>query len=588
MEQTRIESPKEKQAAPTLCAGDIGWTDYTVRVSARVLSAMEPCGFLFRYQTSLMHYGFFLVPGGAELVRINKLERTVLVSCDLDWDCDCFHDLTVTVKGNSITAGLDGNTVLECTDTQYETGCIALCACMPSQYASVTVSAETETVKALEAAALAKKQVIAKKQAEHPRPLLWKRIDLQDFGAGRQIRFGHLTGTGEMFFVICQHQRRVFKDRYPCISCMTAVSVESGQVLWQRGSPRDAEDVIHLTTDLPFQVYDIDHDGIDEVICSWDFKLMILDGKTGRVKREIPTPENTEAPETLTGIDFNRHAFKRLNVDAISIANVSGKKRPSDILIKDRYARIWIYDDELRPLWKFSHNNTGHFPYSFDFNNDGKDEIFSCYNMIDSSGKLLWKLPIKDDHTDEILFAEGILAIVSGWEGFMLADLGGKILFRDINGHAQRISTGNFCPERPGYEICTTTFWENQGIIYLYDGKGNEIWRREQRCNGNIISPVNWDGTGTDLILLNGNTTHGGMIDGSGDRVVNFPDDGHPELCAEVLDITGDCRDEIVLWDRKSLWIYTQDGPSPLSVCAPRKYPTYNASNYRGEYNIWQ
>ena len=27
------------------------------------------------------------------------------------------------------------------------------------------------------------------------------------------------------------------------------------------------------------------------------------------------------------------------------------------------------------------------------------------------------------------------------------------------------------------------------------------------------------------------------MLDGEGDRVVVFPDDGHPDLCAEVIDL---------------------------------------------------
>lgn len=122
--------------------------------------------------------------------------------------------------------------------------------------------------------------------------------------------------------------------------------------------------------------------------------------------------------------------------------------------------------------------------------------------MIDSDGKLIRKLPIDTDHTDEIIFGaidpdhpEGILAIVSGWEGFMLVDLKGNILFRDMNDHEQKFSTGNYCHEKKEFEICTTTYWENQGIIYFYDCKGNEIWHKETLCNGNVICPV-LSGTG--------------------------------------------------------------------------------------------
>ena len=145
-----------------------------------------------------------------------------------------------------------------------------------------------------------------------------------------------------------------------------------------------------IRTDLPFQIYDINNDGVDEVIAVWDFKLRILDGRNGKILQEVPTPVLTDPPETVTGLEYGRYAFTRLNVDAIRIVNVTGKKRPSDILIKDRYSRIWIYNSSLHLLWTFSKYNTGHFPYSLDIDEDGKDEIFSCYNMIDHDGKLLW------------------------------------------------------------------------------------------------------------------------------------------------------------------------------------------------------
>jgi len=45
-------------------------------------------------------------------------------------------------------------------------------------------------------------------------------------------------------------------------------------------------------------------------------------------------------------------------------------------------------------------------------------------------------------------------------------------------------------------------------------------------------------------------------------RVVVFPDDGHPDLAAAALDLTGDPRDEVLLWDPERVWIYTQDRPS--------------------------
>ena len=76
------------------------------------------------------------------------------------------------------------------------------------------------------------------------------------------------------------------------------------------------------------------------------------------------------------------------------------------------------------------------------------------------------------------------------------------------------------------------------------------------------------------------------MIDGWGRQVVPFPDDSHPTQCVEVLDLFGDARDEIVVWDAKEMWIYTQDTPFTGSrINSPLKYPHNNASNYRGEFS---
>jgi rhamnogalacturonan endolyase len=74
----------------------------------------------------------------------------------------------------------------------------------------------------------------------------------------------------------------------------------------------------------------------------------------------------------------------------------------------------------------------------------------------------------------------------------------------------------------------------------------------------------------------------GGLIDGNFRRVVMFPNDGHPDLAYYVADVTGDARDEIILWDQERVWIYTQDRPfTGKRIYAPVRNPHYNESNYR-------
>ena len=87
--------------------------------------------------------------------------------------------------------------------------------------------------------------------------------------------------------------------------------------------------------------------------------------------------------------------------------------------------------------------------------------------------------------------------------------------------------------------------------------------------------------------MLNANIREGGMIDGQLRRVVMFPDDGHPDLAYQVLNVTGDERDEIIVWDQNSVWIYTQDRPfSGRRIYTPVRNPLYNDSNYRANVSM--
>ena len=181
---------------------------------------------------------------------------------------------------------------------------------------------------------------------------------------------------------------------------------------------------------------------------------------------------------------------------------------------------------------------------------------------------------------------EGFFACVAGSEGFFIGDTKGNIIVHDYIGHAQRISCANYDPSRPGYEIAVSTYWGHQGVIYLYDSKGNLILEMENELNGNLLTPVNWKGDGQDYFLTNADPVSGGLYNINGQLVVPFPDDGHPVLCAEAINLTGDARDELVVWDYNSMWIYTQGDEQDKNDYTPQKPPRYNASNYRGEYSF--
>ena len=596
MEQCRIEKGLPHRIFPTLQTGTVLWRDYDVEVTMRRISTKGMAGLAFCMNNSLDTLVFSLE--GRERARLawrHKEEVKVLAEAAVLSGPDSYYRLKVSVDGEQIQCFVDGVQVFSVRDARAaKGGKIGLTADCPTQFADVRVSVDRGTEHAMREQEERERQRIHRLQASYPGMKLWRKIDLRDFGASRQIRFGHLTGTEEWQIVIPQAQKRVDRDSYGHISCLTAIDL-FGNVLWQRGEPSENAPVLgKISADLPCQVYDIDGDGYDEVITAKNFEILILDGRTGEIKKSAPTPFSDEPDESLIGVPYGEYAFDRLNPDGIRICNFRGLERPGDILIKDRYCRVYALDGDLNLLWKYqSPKNTGHFPLAIDVNGDGHDELLVGYTLLDSDGKMLWTYPIEDDHTDEIVAGKfvkgsdkGYFACVSGTQGFFIGDFQGNIVARDYIGHAQRVSVGNYLPEREGFEIAVSNFWGHQGVIYFYDDHGNELWERENEMNGNILAPVNWLGNGTDFFLTNADSKRGGLMDGHGDIAVSFPDDGHPVMCCEAIDLCGDDRDELVVWDYRFLYIYTQDDGERETDYHPVKYPFYNASNYRGEYSF--
>lgn len=595
MESMRIEKNRPHRMFPTLETGKHQWKNYEVSVSLRRLSQKGMAGLAFSMNHSIDTLVFYLEGKDTAAVAYrHKEEIQVLKKTSFSHGCDQEYRLKVDCDGCTAKLYVDDQELFSVEDDLVARGGkVGITADCPSRFADFKVCVSEKTKHEIEAAELAAKEAENEEINKHPKMKLWKKIDLKNFGTSRQIRFGHLTGTDKWYVVLAQMQKRVSRDAYGFISCLTAIDLE-GNVLWQLGEPSDqTEKLGKVSADMPFQVYDIDGDGKDEVIVGWDFEIRILDGETGTIKKSAKTPLSDDEDSDLIGVPYQIYAFERINPDGIRICNFRGKEKPADILIKDRYCRIYALDENLNVMWKYkSPTNTGHCPLPIDIDGDGKDELLVGYRLLDSDGQLLWSYPISDDHTDEIVAGkwmpgndEGHFACVSGTEGFFIGDFYGNIVARDMIGHAQRVSIANYCPELEGREIVVTNFWGHQGVIFLYNCYGNQIWEMENEMNGNILAPVNWDGDGTELILTNADAQKGGLISGKGIRAVEFPDDGHPVLCCESLNLTGDERDELVVWDYHSMYIYTQDDCPKTQTYHPVQFPIYNASNYRGEFS---
>lgn len=194
MEQTRVRNPLTHGVCPVLVTGDDHWQDYTMTVTLRTLRSDEEAGILFRYQTSLMHYAFFLNGNKIQFWRVNKTERTMLAQTPFEYNGDEYYTISVVCKGNTFTGAVNGNVLLTVQDDCYTYGKVALAAYMPTQYTNVQVTTTQEEAMRIVERQDAEQARLAEKRSHYPRPKLHKVIDLKEFGASRQIRFGHLMG----------------------------------------------------------------------------------------------------------------------------------------------------------------------------------------------------------------------------------------------------------------------------------------------------------------------------------------------------------------------------------------------------------
>jgi rhamnogalacturonan endolyase len=580
--------PKDSHqfATPIFITGEPEWRDYTVEVKVRPLATDDLTGLVFRYHTNRHYYMFSLEQGKrVRLAMLKPLETALRVrdwkelgAAPFQYDTTRYYALKVENQGPRIRAFVDGKLVLEATDSEMIGGKTGVTAVSPSRFQDFRVTVGDATKKEIETRIAARETELAKLRAGNPKPKLWKKFETPVFGAGRNVRFGDLDGDGAIDMLIAQNIPRVRGDAFDQISCLTAVNLD-GKVLWQLGRPDTRNGL--LTNDTPFQVHDIDGDGHNEVVLVRNFRLEVLDGRTGKTRLSTPMPKAPDAKE---------HPYDQVSGDSIAFVNFSGDKRRHEILVKDRYANFWIFNNKLKLLWK-GEGQTGHFPYPVDLNGDGRDELAIGYALWDHTGRQLWSLDktIKD-HADGVMMgnlspdpkAAPRMYASGSDEGFLMIDKDGKLLKHIRVGHNQSPTVGKFRAELPGLQYMAINFWKNPGIVTLFDWDGNILKQEEPIHTGAPMLPVNWRGDGQEFVFLSANTKEGGMLDGQLRRAVMFPEDGHPDLAANVLDLTGDARDEIVVWDQNRVWIYTQDRPfQGKQIYKPIRNPEYNESNYR-------
>lgn len=404
-------------------------------------------------------------------------------------------------------------------------------------------------------------------------------IDITAAGGGKGL-LGDLDGDGRMELVVVQADSGI-DDRYVPhqITCVSAYRL-SGELMWQIG--RCEETPGNFGSDFPAQVYDIDGDGAAEILCVMDGRFLVLDGRTGETRQvhELPDPQ--------------AH-------DCIIIANLSGRERPGDIILKDRYRRMWAMSADWELLWTHE-GNVGHFPLACDINGDGFDEVMAGYDLLDHQGKVLWSCRELEDHAD-CLWAgdvneDGKPELAVGGSVTCLYSAKGEELWRyDGSVESQHIALGKFCPELPGLQVAGLDRirrgdgykgqWDGKDGMFLLDCGGKELWKEDRKTKGwlTIVDMISgWNGEAADYILAyrRGGGELPALYNGKMEKVVSFSRDGY------VLhaDLFGRGKEDVIIYDRNTAWIFSGTaydlGSSPEGAALPQTKRMFTSTLYPG------
>lgn len=383
---------------------------------------------------------------------------------------------------------------------------------------------------------------------------------------GGWLTVGDLTGDGVAELVSA-------KNAGPYGAHYTSAVVVhrlDGSVLWKWGDPNTRNTISH---DVACQIHDLDGDGRNEVVIAADRKVIVFDGATGQEKSQFPIPAGAS--------------------DCLRFCTVSGKPRPTDILVKTRYDQLWAYDAGGRMLWTIRSPGgyrTAHQPFAVDIDGDGRDEIMAGFALLSSNGSLRWTIPSVDGkplpgHADAIrLFRNGprpadkrLLVTHCGGKQMTMLDGNGRMIWRVTGLHFESVFFGRLDPQLPGRQLVVDIAhqpWGQEPLLIL-DEQGVLLGRylmtrsRQHRL-------VDWFGTGTDLIFCGQARA---LLNARGAKVARFetpmpegadpPEGGGDPLryMVHLADVNVDGRPDLVLSTvpGSAVWIYeNKHGPKGL------------------------
>ena len=365
--------------------------------------------------------------------------------------------------------------------------------------------------------------------------------------------------------------------------CMTLVD-RTGEIIWQVGEP--------WKLDRPFSwnghwsefcdVVDLDADGRVEFMFVHQNQLRVYDGATGELRHTRKMPNSGfGAFVRAVRIDHsgNHHIFAKSGTSS----RTHSYGNPS-ILMDHELNIVWEKDDVP---------GAGHFGNYADIDGDGLHELVIGFSLYDSDRKCLWSHePLSPgDHLDGSAVADAdgdgdfVIAMAHDGHDATVHNIDGTVRFRAPMHHCQDVTAMKLFDDVPGQQLVfidkATGPLEDRNAV-ITDGHGEIL---SQHPSPGYYSVVNWpsdhgpnslirverpfplhgehrvlwvDPTGKELARLDVRSSFADHIERAGlDPRSDHAMYHGATLTPSIGDLNGDGRDELLVTDRESVWVFS-------------------------------
>jgi len=561
-------SPLSLVNHPMVVAGDSLWSDYTIDLEFTPEAKFDKCGVVFAYHPPSDYY-FFGVEGNTITLKyiqhpvtpLRPIEK-ILDFRPLVWTPGDRLHATLLVRRNKVTIMLNDSINMNVEGLSSTVGRIGLISDVPAKFHRVEVKLLRGEQRKLSRRS---RQLVRRSEihlSDHPEMLRWKRFETGEFGTNQNLRLGDLTGDGNKEFVFVRPGAR------GGVRSLTAMNLD-GEVLWRHGNQSIGS--LPVSEELPVQIHDLDGDGSREVIYFNDGWIRILNGRNGKLVRRKKVPGS-------------------LKISSLIFGDLVGVGQDKNLILSDREHVLLAYNEKLELIWS-QQSTTGSHPMVYDLDGDGRHEVLMGYSVFAPDGTLTYDVGAHiGDRCNGVSVGElkegGVsipcLIYAAGDWGLLYYDFGGQLMRQNILGHVSYLGVADLDMDLPGAEVLTSNRLGNPGLVNVMDAEGSVTSGFLPELGVSRCLTVNWKGDGEEFLIASVDTLTGGLLDWQGLLSVEFPSDGHPDKYYMVCDLTGDTRDEILVWNSDELWIYTQDdNPRMGNTYAPRRIPLYNYSMHQ-------